>query len=292
VMEGKTIIGTIELTRIVRSIVNSLQSRDAVFEYKDFEVDEFKAVVGEENYQKCTVKDVMLEFMHPDEGGMIYHISTPLHFVVYSMSYGQHRFPTVGEGGQFHGFWEPNSVATVLYAHRKDLGHLLDTRLRDLKVEEHLGSVIQVSPNEKLVHAFRSDALNHWYCSGIALVDNGRVVGNISSPDLRLVIKDVPESFAYLYLPVGRFLEKLASKYPGQVRPDIITVALESTIRDALRVFSEEKVFRIYVVDAERRLVGVIKLSDILEHLLPLLVPERPRGELKDDPSRYAELQK
>jgi CBS domain-containing protein len=276
VSDGKQIVGTIELTRIVRSIVSSLRDKDAVFDAKDFDVEEFKEVVGEENFNKCSVNDVRLEFMDPQEGGFIYHVSTPLHFAVYTMSYGQHRFPLVDKGGVFYGFWRPFSVAKVLHAHLDDLGEVMNTPVSALKPEEHLKHVVQVSAYDKLVRAFRTTALNYWQCSGIVVLDgSSRVMGNISSPDLRLVVSDVPKSFANLYLTAGEFLKKVHEVYPDS-RAEVISVKLTATLAQVLQLLSDQKVFRVYVVNDDGILVGVVRLADILEYLLPPLVQKHP----------------
>jgi len=260
---------------VIRSIVNSLRDKDVVFDAKDFDVDEWKEVVGDENYNKCSVNDVRLEFMDPQEGGFVYSISTPLHFAVYSMSYGQHRFPIVDKGGKFFGFWRPSTVARVLHAHVDDLGDIIHTPVRKLQPQEHLKSVVQISPHDKLVRAFRTTELNHWQCSGIVVVDGAsRVLGNISSPDLRLVISDVPKSFANLYLTAGEFLKKVYAKYP-ETRQTVTTIKLSTTIAEVLKILAEQRVFRVYVVDDDNVLIGLVKLADILEYLLPPLVKKQ-----------------
>lgn len=57
---------------------------------------------------------------------------------------------------------------------------------------------------------------------------------------------------------------------------------MTATFADVLKLLAEQKVFRVYVVDDEGRLLGVVRLADILEYTLPPLV-QKHLLKRKDD---------
>jgi len=91
--------------------------------------------------------------------------------------------------------------------------------------------------------------------SGIAVVDSmDRLVGNFSSSDIKLLLDS---NFRILSQPVRKFLQFNTKKTPIAC---YLTTSLESIIlRMAL-----EKVHRMYIVNENRCLLGIVSLSDIV----------------------------
>jgi len=112
--------------------------------------------------------------------------------------------------------------------------------------------------------------------SGIAVVaqnvfNQEEVVGNISASDLKN-IGNAAELFSILYLPITSFLSRNtktnhsftnSSLNPPQIPPPL-TVNTNNTLASVLWIFCLHKIHRIFVVDLDQQLIGVITPSDIL----------------------------
>ena len=128
------------------------------------------------------------------------------------------------------------------------------------------------SPVEEVVKALRTHEL-----PGLPVVDDeGRCVGIVTEADLVL-----PDDEGDLHIPhyinlfggtvflepLGRFEERLrkafASKAEDMMTRDPMTVAPDTTVRDAARIIHESGHNRLPVVEDER-LVGVVTRVDVL----------------------------
>jgi len=89
--------------------------------------------------------------------------------------------------------------------------------------------------------------------------DQGVLVGNLS-------IRDVEASFndknAVLSSPIGEYL--VSVKKSNSLSPDkVVTIAKEDTIEHAIELMIDNRIHRIWVVDADNHPIGVISTSDI-----------------------------
>jgi len=75
--------------------------------------------------------------------------------------------------------------------------------------------------------------------------------------------------FEILGRTVGEYLESLkGSTTTNTKRPELLTCQPEDLFIDVIRKISLWKVHRIFLVDREMKLIGVISLFDILNRLL------------------------
>lgn len=128
------------------------------------------------------------------------------------------------------------------------------------------------APVDEVVNALRTHEL-----PGLPVVDtDGRCVGIVTEADLVL-----PDDEGDLHIPhyinlfggtvflepLGRFEERLrkafASKAEDMMTPDPMTVAPDTTVREAARIIHESGHNRLPVVQDER-LVGVVTRVDVL----------------------------
>lgn len=128
------------------------------------------------------------------------------------------------------------------------------------------------APVDEVVNALRTHEL-----PGLPVVDSdGRCVGIVTETDLVL-----PDDEGDLHIPhyinlfggtvflepLGRFEERLrkafASKAEDMMTPDPMTVAPDTTVREAARIIHESGHNRLPVVQDER-LVGVVTRVDVL----------------------------
>jgi len=95
--------------------------------------------------------------------------------------------------------------------------------------------------------------------SGIAVVDvNNKLVGTLSSTDL-CVVHD-PWTFQYLRLHIMEFLKHTN---PKSREPSACYVT--SSIDTVLFHMAQEKIHRMFIVDSEYILKGIITLTDLME---------------------------
>eukprot|EP01132_Coremiostelium_polycephalum_P004540 gene4540-5656_t len=149
-----------------------------------------------------------------------------------------------------------------LFEMDRELGVLGEKKIRDIKIGS--GDVITIQSNEKALEAFRLIA--RMGISGIGVVDSQKkIVGVISEHDLN-IIKSHCQYLSLLYLPISEYLEAL-QKICGQPR-STITCKKTDSFKDVVQKITENKIHRIFVVDDDNRLEGIISLVDILEQVV------------------------
>jgi CBS domain-containing protein len=100
--------------------------------------------------------------------------------------------------------------------------------------------------------------------------DEGKIIGNISSSDIRVLATNSREECeALLDKPVGTFLS-----FVGRGGADAaairapITVFPTDSLETVIRLLVASKVHRVYIVDSARRPIGIISVTDIIRVLL------------------------
>jgi CBS domain-containing protein len=126
-----------------------------------------------------------------------------------------------------------------------------------------LQNVVAVDQNEKVTKAL--ELIKEKKVSAVAIVDeSGVLVGNFSASDLKLLgygsdVTAVARPDQTLKNFVAKVRKILGDgKYP-------ISVERQATTSAVIKEFTKTNVHRIYVVDDEKKPVGVISLVDIIE---------------------------
>ena len=111
--------------------------------------------------------------------------------------------------------------------------------------------------------------------AALPVVDrHGKCIGFLSSSDLVEVTRDVDAGLSELETtdqPVwGAYLDKLNDHVGHQPVMDlmsetVISVAPETLLFDAASLMLREHIHRVPVIDAERHLLGIISMTDILQ---------------------------
>jgi CBS domain-containing protein len=120
------------------------------------------------------------------------------------------------------------------------------------------------------VSAFEAFMKMHNEClSSLAVVsESGDICENISATDLKGVLTD----FKRLLLPVREYLGMTRSIVLGMKKPEgLVHCILDSTLRDVVNLINETRIHRLYVVDEQRKPVGVVSLTDVFHNLNTLL---------------------
>jgi len=171
-----------------------------------------------------------------------------------------HRLPVVDSDGKLIGILSQSRIVRFLGEHvsKFDFGSLSIKR-----TNLGLQTVIAVNENEKVTKAL--EVIKEKKVSAVAIVDDaGVLVGNFSATDLKLLgygsdVTAVARPDQTLKNFVAKVRKSLGeTKYPVYVERLATTAAV-------IKEFTKTNVHRIYVVDDQKKPVGVISLVDIIE---------------------------
>jgi CBS-domain-containing membrane protein len=125
------------------------------------------------------------------------------------------------------------------------------------------GQVHSVAEADPALDAFR--LISEHQVQGVAVVDAaGHMRANISASDLR-VIQHQGASLAVLFESAKDFVA--ACREGSRVRPageGALAVGPEATFAETLLLMDKHRAHRLYVVDAEQRLLGVVSQIDLI----------------------------
>ncbi|XP_061338786.1 SNF1-related protein kinase regulatory subunit gamma-1-like [Gastrolobium bilobum] len=125
--------------------------------------------------------------------------------------------------------------------------------------------VISIQSNELILEAFKQMRDNQ--IGGLPVVEGPkkRIIGNLSIRDIRHLLLR-PELFSnFRNLTVMDFMNKIVStsQETGKVtRP--ITCKPDSTLQSVIHTLASQSIHRIYAVDGQNEVVGVITLRDVI----------------------------
>ncbi len=140
--------------------------------------------------------------------------------------------------------------------------------LQELMFELKVSRVMTPTPitisSQQLMEDVKTLMRDHRF-SGIPVVDDGELVGIVSVQDLIHAFEEQA-----LDAPVQRFMTP---------RDRLITVMVEEPVFEALKRLEQTGVGRLLVLDAERRLVGMLTKGDIVAGLLHALEAAYHREE-------------
>nr|XP_043618320.1 SNF1-related protein kinase regulatory subunit gamma-1-like [Erigeron canadensis] len=142
--------------------------------------------------------------------------------------------------------------------------------------------IIKVEEDEPVLQAFK--IMQEKGVGGVPVVANGgnKAIGNISIRDVQYLLmtpdiyKDYRSITAKNFLTaVKSYLEENHKESP--LMSGMITCKKDDTLKDVIMKLDSMKIHRIYVVDEEENLVGLITLRDIISRLV-----HEPRGYFGD----------
>jgi len=151
--------------------------------------------------------------------------------------------------------------------------HLVDEKKRQkmlADIPELFHEVISVQENEFALEAFKK--MRQFHLGGVAVLNaGGELVGNISDKDLRGIDAD-GKWFSRLFAKAADYTRELYQNYPETRRPGQLVYATGSnTLEDVIKmIFANGRIHRVYIVDENKRPVGVIGFRDILQQIIAL----------------------
>jgi len=263
--DTKKYFGFIDMFDIVKYILNHFGSSNILGKEKDF----WDLVEEEKLFAKKTVNDLMTYPLshrnpfHPVKEGY----SALAVIEALAREENLYRVPVIDKNRQMFNLVTQSQVVDFL---ARNLEHLGPKANKPIKLCEHAFKprVLSVLEDSIAIDAFNSMVEKE--VSGLAVVDkNGILCGNISLRDIKLISYDA-KLFWRLQQTVKEFLTKLQDEYATKHgRPRSVIVATESdTFGTAIRILSEHQIHRIYVVDSNKKAIGVLSLKDVLLEII------------------------
>eukprot|EP00163_Fabomonas_tropica_P014201 TRINITY_DN258_c0_g1_i2.p1 TRINITY_DN258_c0_g1~~TRINITY_DN258_c0_g1_i2.p1 ORF type:complete len:310 (-),score=95.86 TRINITY_DN258_c0_g1_i2:169-1098(-) len=177
-----------------------------------------------------------------------------------------HRVPIVDEDRKLKAILTQSNVINWLHQRLDMLGAKGDIQVKNMRgVLRDVKSVSEVE--HKAIDAFNLMVSEN--VTGVAVTNkNGELVETISAVDLKTLATD-GQLFWRLYQKIPEFLKHLKADWAKDHRPhDVVSATPESTLRQVICILAEKQVHRLFIVDDNKKPVGVISLRDVLSAVL------------------------
>jgi CBS domain-containing protein len=171
-----------------------------------------------------------------------------------------HRLIVVDSDGKLLRFLTQSAIIRFVGNNKEKFQSLLSKKLSAVGLSKAV-NVFTVKSGDKAIEAFKLMSTERVAAVGV-VDDEDKLVGNVSSRDLRM-IRDDAEFLHRLYIPLSGFLIKSQKQFNS---PDhIISVTAESSVEDVVDLVNKHHIHRVYVVAADGSPVRVVSLTDLLE---------------------------
>uniref|UniRef100_A0A7S0WHK0 CBS domain-containing protein n=1 Tax=Pyramimonas obovata TaxID=1411642 RepID=A0A7S0WHK0_9CHLO len=184
-----------------------------------------------------------------------------------------HRLPVVNNDGELIYILSQTSIIQFLNS-RVDafLGGIGDKTIEELNI----GTYPLITVKDTLPAHAALELVDNKGISGVGIVDSedGTLVGNTSGSDLHIFLRDG----ASLAMPVLDFFAQARQDVTGIDRAATITCTKDQTLAKVIAKLAKTKVHRIYVVDEEKRPLGIISVQDICR-VFARFLPKCTRSE-------------
>eukprot|EP00457_Paulinella_chromatophora_P008093 gb/GEZN01008120.1/.p1 GENE.gb/GEZN01008120.1/~~gb/GEZN01008120.1/.p1 ORF type:complete len:363 (+),score=42.13 gb/GEZN01008120.1/:44-1132(+) len=180
-----------------------------------------------------------------------------------------HRVSVFDDKGKICGILSQSDVVRYLFrklSRRKVLEPFFSLSAADLGLGRTAPSTITFN-NTSALQAFRTMAKER--CSGLGIVEDGKLVANISASDLRGLTRT---NFAHLVGPLKEYVGSGTS---------VFAVKAEDTLQEIFETLIQRKVHRLYVTDEEDKPCGVITLTDLLVLIFLPISDAAPTKQVK-----------
>mmetsp|Transcript_2306 Transcript_2306/g.6418 ORF Transcript_2306/g.6418 Transcript_2306/m.6418 type:complete len:331 (+) Transcript_2306:104-1096(+) len=174
-----------------------------------------------------------------------------------------HRLPIIDPEGELIHLLSQFRVIEYLEEH-VGASPIASRTVGDLKLGYKDG-VYSIKETQTVAEGFQ--VINEKKVYGIAVLNGeGRIVGNLSASDIRRVVKDGALDFDVLALSVSSFI-KAGIQSDDRTIEGVVCVQASTTVEEVTMKFVVTKVHRLYVIDENERLLGIISTIDLLTQL-------------------------
>jgi len=178
---------------------------------------------------------------------------------------GVQRIAITDDNGDIVGVISQWTVANYLATVPTDDKEWIPVLREPVCKTKYTSNVVSVNANDNALEAFHKMHTNN--LSAVAVVDdNGKLIGSLSASDLKgfqLYLND----FNDLLQPVSQFLT-LVRKKQGRPEDFLVAFSPETQVKEIVKKFNEEIVHRAYIIDNDRKPIGVFSLTDLMQKLV------------------------
>jgi CBS domain-containing protein len=252
--------GFIDLSDIVRYVVEHFGG-ETLAATEDF----WAGVACEEEFQKKTVNDLMKwpltrrNPFHPVYTG--YSLFSAVELLARESNL--HRVPIVDRTRQLVNLITQSQLVNFFKMNIGSLGSKKDLKVADFS-DVHK-PVVSVTEDQKAIDAFQ--LMNEKDVTAVAVVspDDGHLKATLSIRDLKTMSADA-RLFWRLYQKINNFIRHLREDYQKKHnRPrTIVSVKDSDTLEHVVNVCADNGIHRVFIVDENKKPIGVISLKDIL----------------------------
>jgi CBS domain-containing protein len=160
------------------------------------------------------------------------------------------------------------SLAAQIILENIEKFSFVDRTVKELKMgdgDDGMKQVITLEKNVKVIEAFK--LIYNQKISGVGVVDNGKLIGNISASDIKHMGANASH-ISRLFLPTEEYLALMSQHAKDSSLRAPLCVSPLQTFREVLSLMVENKVHRIYITNEKMEPVGVISLGDLLSTII------------------------
>jgi len=252
--------GFLDMADIVKYIT------DTFGEGKLASAEDFWALVEkEEEFQKKTVNDIM---KYPLNRRNPFHPVKKGYSLLYAMEALAkepmlHRVPVVDDDRNLVNLITQSHMVRFLQMNMAQMGPKKNKPVAEVAGVFH--QVIGANLNQRAIDAF--EMLVKENVSGIAILDDeGKIHGNLSLRDLKVMSTD-DRLFWRLYQPLHTFIDKVRQEDAQRPRR-LKTVTVNATLEEVIDTLAEHQIHRVFIIDDNKKPIGVISLKDVLLEIL------------------------
>jgi len=254
--------GFVDMYDIVRFVVESFGASEELKNSEDW----MALASSSEDFKQKTVNDIMKypisrrNPFHPINSG--YTLFSAIEAL--AREKGLHRVPIVDENRNLITVISQSQIVNILLRNLDILGEKKDKPVNQM--DRYYEEVVSIHQDGLAIDAFKT--LVEKNITGLAVVDNdGKLKENISMKDLKAMSTDT-RLFWRLYQTVHNFLLKVRKETHGDRPHTIVTVKPDDTLETVIKKLAEHKIHRVYIVDEQKKPVGVISLKDVLHEII------------------------
>jgi len=200
---------------------------------------------------------------HPVKGGY------SLYYAIEALAKEQHlhRLAVINDERNLLSLVTQSLVVEFLKKNIDLIGSKINKPVREMQHVFHM--VYKIRRDDSVISGFNLMREKSVY--GIAVVDDAdKLVGTLSVTDVKALYSD-GQMFWRLFQTVGHFLDKLKKDYNEKHnRTRIQTCKKDTTLKDVIFKLVDNKLHRLFIVDDDTKVIGIISLKDVLQEIISL----------------------
>jgi 5'-AMP-activated protein kinase regulatory gamma subunit len=270
------VIGVIDAVDFCAYVLDFFKLYDGITTWKTFEE------LWAQRLQNKTVQDLM----NYSRTNNFHPVGTRATFkeVMEALSFpGVHRVPMINKKSHFGRFVTQTEVLHFIATNLDKFGDVLEKTVMEAGIGSHFVQRVKISSTG--LEAFRILVENK--VSALPVVDeHDRITGIVSSSDIRLLVSSKPS--VELRLPLETFLEHIRA---GEGVPQRAVIGSTSdSVRDVITRIHSNRIHRLFLVDANDRVSGVISISDIFKYLITKEASIANQKKIEEEKVKMARL--